>query len=132
MSRKRLVSFFCFAVFTILLFAGCTKQQSTHLRYAVGAEPESIDPRKSTSLAASTIEAQLFEGLLALDANNRPVAATAERWEVSADGLVYVFHLRENAKWSNGDPVSAHDFEYAWKSCLNPDFASLTPIKCFT
>ena len=94
------------------------------MRYAVGAEPETIDPRKATSVAASTVDAQIFEGLTALDADNNPVAAVAESWEVSADGLKYVFHLRGNAKWSNGEPVTAYDFEYAWKTTLSPELAS--------
>ncbi|KYZ78203.1 ABC transporter substrate-binding protein [Anaerosporomusa subterranea] len=124
MLKNRLLLILCCTLIAGLLMTGCSKQQSTHLRYAVGAEPESIDPRKSTSIAASTIEAQLFEGLTVLDAANRPAPAAAERWEVSADGLVYVFHLRQAAKWSNGESVTAHDFEYAWKTCLSPDFAS--------
>lgn len=122
MGKRLLLIVIC--AIAVLLPAGCGRQQSAHLRYAVGAEPESIDPRKSTSVAASSIEAQLFEGLTVLDADNRPLPAAAERWEASADGLTYRFYLRPAAKWSNGDPVTAHDFEYAWKSCLDPDFAS--------
>ena len=48
----------------------------------------------------------------------------AEKWEVSKDGLTYTFHLRKDAKWSDGKPVKAGDFEYAWKRALNPDTAS--------
>lgn len=97
---------------------------SKHIRHALSAEPETIDPRMSTSLPASTVEAQLFEGLTTLDADNRPVAAAAERWEVSPDGKKYVFYLRSGAKWSNGDPVTAGDFEYAWRTALSPELAS--------
>ena len=97
---------------------------SSHIRYALSAEPETIDPRMSTSLSASTVQAQLFEGLTTLDEKNRPIAAAAEKWEVSPDGRKYVFTLRAGLKWSNGDPVTAHDFEYAWKTALDPELAS--------
>ena len=112
----------------LLVTGGCATgkkaSESKHIRHALSAEPESIDPRMSTSLPASTVEAQLFEGLTTLDENNRPVAAAAERWEISPDGRKYVFHLRAGLKWSNGDPVTAGDFEYAWKTALNPELAS--------
>ncbi|MBP2652151.1 MAG: oppA 2 [Firmicutes bacterium] len=119
-------------IISILMIAlavgGCSlfngRQQSKGLRYAVGDEPESLDPRKSTSIAASNIEAQLFEGLTSVDSNNNPVPAAAERWEVSPDGLKYTFYLRKGLKWSNGDPVTAEDFEYAWKSVLSKELAS--------
>jgi oligopeptide transport system substrate-binding protein len=90
-----------------------------------------MDPRKSTSVGAATIEAQIFEGLTTIDSNNNPVPAAAERWEVSSDGLRYVFYLRSNARWSNGDPVTAYDFEYAWKSALSPDLGSSYAYQLF-
>jgi len=103
--------------------AGCItarKSVGKHLRYSVGTEPETLDPRKSTGKPEAICEAQIFEGLTTLAAGDVPTAAAAERWEISADGLTYTFHLRANARWSNGDPVTAHDFEYAWKSTLSP------------
>ncbi|MDR3590057.1 MAG: peptide ABC transporter substrate-binding protein [Negativicutes bacterium] len=119
----------------VALLSGCGrfggKAGPKYLRYAVGAEPETVDPRKSTSVAASTVEAQLFEGLTGLDRDNKPVPAVAERWEVSADGLKYVFYLRSDARWSNGEPVTAQDFEYAWKSTLSPELASSYAYQLF-
>ena len=117
----------CLLAVSVLLPAGCTtgkKAANNHIRYALSAEPETIDPRMSTSLSASAVEAQLFEGLTALDANNRPVAAAAERWDVSPDGRKITFILRAGIKWSNGEPVIAQDFEYAWKTGLSPELAS--------
>jgi len=118
-----------------LVVAGCGwfggKPEAKQLRYAVGAEPETLDPRKSTSIAASNIEAQVFEGLTSIDSNNMPIPGAAERWEVSPDGLKYTFYLRQNAKWSNGDPVTAHDFEYAWKSTLDRELASSYAYQLF-
>ncbi|MHC1762414.1 MAG: peptide ABC transporter substrate-binding protein [Negativicutes bacterium] len=112
----------------VLVTGGCSSGKkiatSPHIRYALSAEPESIDPRMSTSLSAATVQAQLFEGLMTLNEQNRPVAAAAEKWEVSPDGRRYVFVLKKGLKWSNGDPVTAHDFEYAWKTGLDPDLAS--------
>jgi oligopeptide transport system substrate-binding protein len=113
---------------SVLLAGGCSSTKksagNTHIRYALSAEPESIDPRMSTSLSAATVQAQLFEGLMTLNEQNRPVAAAAEKWEVSPDGRKYVFTLRKGLKWSNGDAVTAHDFEYAWKTGLDPELAS--------
>ena len=123
------------SLFIAILFVGCGwfggNKGAGYLRYAVGAEPESLDPRKSTSVAAATVEAQIFEGLTGLDENNNPVPAVAERWEVSPDGLKYVFYLRPDAKWSNGDPVTAQDFEYAWKTALSPELASSYAYQLF-
>ena len=130
MQRQKRKAFWLigFLSLTLLLATGCSTAKkatsSTHIRYALAAEPESIDPRMSTSLSASTVQAQLFEGLTTLDEKNRPVAAAAEKWEISSDGLKYVFTLRAGLRWSSGEPVTAHDFEYAWKTGLSPELAS--------
>ena len=129
MQNKRLLcmSLCCLLAAAMLLAAGCTtgkKAANNHIRYALSAEPETIDPRMSTSLSASAVEAQLFEGLTTLDANNRPIAAAAERWDVSPDGRKITFVLRAGIQWSNGEPVTAQDFEYARKTGLSPELAS--------
>lgn len=120
------------------LTTGCftaKKGGSGHvLRYALEAEPATLDPAKSTAIPESLVELQIFEGLTRLDDKDQPAPGAAENWEVSADGLTYVFHLRSNAKWSNGEPVTAQDFEFAWKRALSPEIASenaymLFPIK---
>ena len=64
------------------------------VRYELEAEPATLDPAKSTALAESNVELALFEGLTRLDENEQPQPAAAERWEVSADGTEYTFHLR--------------------------------------
>ena len=67
----------------------------------------------------------LIEGLVSEDPKTlKPVPGVAEKWEVSEDGLVYTFHLRKNAKWSNGDPVTAQDFVFSYRRILNPELAS--------
>lgn len=90
-----------------------------------GTEPEYLDPGKSNDLASSVLIAQLFEGLTAYHPKDlHPTPGVAERWDRSDDGRRYRFHLREAAKWSDGRPVTAHDFEYAWKRVLRPKTAS--------
>ncbi len=107
--------------------AGCMtarKSAGKFLRYSAGTEPETLDPRKSTGSPEAICEAQIFEGLTVLNDKDAPVPGVAEKWEISADGLTYTFRLRANARWSNGDPVTAHDFEYAWKTALSPALGS--------
>ena len=114
------------------LISGCGgKSGPKYLRCSVGTEPETLDPRKSTGIPEATVEAQLFEGLTSLNAKNNPVPAMAEKWEVSPDGLKYKFFLRQGIKWSNGDPVTAYDFEYAWKTALSPELGSKYAYQLF-
>lgn len=65
-----------------------------------------------------------MEGLTRLDESHQPAAGIAEDWNISDDGLEYTFTLREDANWSNGDPVTAEDFVFAWTRLLDPDEAS--------
>ena len=86
-----------------------------------GAEPADLDPDIITGTKENNIIRALFEGLTATDpATSRPAPAVAERWDISPDGTVYTFHLRPGAKWSNGDPLTAGDFAYAYERVLNP------------
>lgn len=94
------------------------------LRFNNGTEPQTIDPAKSSGIPEANIELACFEGLTRLDANNQPVPGVAKEWTVSPDGLTYTFKLRPEAKWSNGDPVTAHDFEWSWKRALAPETAA--------
>ncbi|WP_425058958.1 Oligopeptide-binding protein OppA [Sporomusa carbonis] len=136
MSRKKFLAVMLLLTMLVTLAAGCSKSGGNNqvFRYALEAEPATLDPAKSTAIPESLVELQIFEGLTRLDAKDQPAPGVAEKWEVSPDGMKYVFYLRSNAKWSNGDPVTAQDFEFAWKQVLNPEFASenaymLFPIK---
>lgn len=136
MSYKKLIGLMLMMVMVLLIGAGCSKSNSNEqvLRYALEAEPATLDPAKSTAIPESLVELQIFEGLTRLDAKDQPTPGAAEKWDVSSDGLTYTFYLRSNAKWSNGDPVTAADFEFAWKRALNPELAfenayMLFPIK---
>lgn len=91
---------------------------------SIGSEPPTIDPALGTDTTSGAVIDNVFEGLTTVTADGEIVPGAAESWEVSEDGLTYTFHLREGAKWSNGDPVVAADFEYAWKRVLNPETLS--------
>jgi len=98
-----------------------------------GAEPETLDPALISGQPEGRIAKSLFEGLTRFDKFGVPVAGIAERWDVSADGLVYTFHLRD-AQWSDGSPVTAQDFTASWRRALTPATACpynylLFPIK---
>ncbi|MGL5345917.1 MAG: ABC transporter substrate-binding protein [Peptostreptococcaceae bacterium] len=83
-----------------------------------------MDPSKSTDVASFTVMSNTMEGLTRLDKDGKVEKAGAEDYSVSEDGLTWTFKLRKDAKWSNGDPVTAKDFEYSWKRTLNPATAS--------
>ncbi len=82
--------------------------------------PRSLDPSLMTDVPAQHIADDLFEGLTTLDVAGRTVAGVASSWESSADGKSWVFHLRPDARWSNGAPVTAGDFVYAWRREVDP------------
>ncbi|MFE4523885.1 peptide ABC transporter substrate-binding protein [Cytobacillus firmus] len=89
-----------------------------------GQEPTSFDPPIGFDSVSWSALNNLMEGLTRLGQNHEPEAAIAEKWNISEDGKTYTFTIREDAKWSNGDPVTAGDFEFAWKRLLNPDTGS--------
>lgn len=99
-------------------------QEEQVLNLAIGSEPPTIDPALATDSTSGAIIKNVFEGLTAMDNAGEVLPGAAESWEVSEDGLTYTFKLREGNTWSNGDPVTASDFEYAWKRVLNPETAS--------
>lgn len=84
-------------------------------------EPEYLDPTYISALYEATIAMDLFEGLVSYDPKDaHPVPAGASHWDISTDQKVYTFHLRKNALWSDGRPVTASDYIYAWERALNP------------
>src|SRR5262249_18807692 len=88
-----------------------------------GAEPESLDPAFAGSAMETNILGDMMVGLTTLDAAARPIPGIAERWETSADGLTWTFHLRQ-CRWSDGRPVMAQDFVFAWRRLLDPKTAA--------
>lgn len=89
-----------------------------------GEEPTSFDPSIGFNAVSWSALNNIMEGLTRMDEDHQAVEATAEKIDISDDGLTYTFTIRENAKWSNGDPVVAGDFVFAWKHMLNPETAS--------
>ena len=84
------------------------------------AEPATLDPDISGDVISHRVINDLFEGLVSLDQSNNVVPGVAKSWDISKDGKVYTFHLRDNAKWSNGEPVTAEDFVYGLQREMNP------------
>jgi oligopeptide transport system substrate-binding protein len=94
------------------------------LRRGLGAEPESLDPHKSRSLQAGDVQRDLGEGLTGYSATGELEPRAALRWAISDDGEVYKFRLRPEARWSNGDTVTAADFVYAFRRLVDPETAA--------
>jgi oligopeptide transport system substrate-binding protein len=127
----------------LLALSGCARRETIVqagnreqiLHVGNGAEPESVDPHVAIAYSDQRLLAALFEGLCATDEpSSQPVPGAAERWEVSADGLTWTFHLRAGLQWSNGEPLTADDFIQSWRRNLAPAFGSgyaylLFPIK---
>ncbi|WP_228064787.1 ABC transporter substrate-binding protein [Muribacter muris] len=88
------------------------------------AEAATLDPQKMEGSDESLLARQLFEGLVNTDEEDRIIPGVAERWEYLDNAQKVRFYLRHNAKWSNGDPVTAHDFVYAWQRLVDPKTAS--------
>lgn len=96
----------------------------TVLKRGNGAEPETLDIHKSSGVTEANIQRDLFEGLVVEGADGKLQPGVAEKWEISADGKVYTFHLRKDAQWSDGTPLTAADFVFAYHRALDPATAS--------
>lgn len=106
--------------FFLLLLAACAgspSKQSASLRIPFPTEPTTLDPTKAGDFATSTLCCLVYEGLTRCLAEGNTQAALAQHTELSADQTVYLFHLRQ-AVWSDGQPITAHDFERSWKRVL--------------
>lgn len=90
------------------------------LNINLSAEPPTFDPAQAQDSQTNTVLKLMYEGLVRMGEDGNPVPGVAESWEISEDGKEYVFTLREDAKWSNGDAVTANDFVFAWKRVLDP------------
>ncbi len=89
-----------------------------------GAEVQTMDPHKAEGVPASNILRDLYEGLTIEAPDGKVIPGAAESWEISEDGKIYTFHIRKNAKWSNGNPVTAHDFVFGLRRSADPATAS--------
>jgi len=95
-------------------------------------EPPTLDPQKATDVVSIDILTEVLDGLTRYDKDGKikPGSGLAKSWDISNDGLTYTFHLRD-AKWSDGNPITAQDFEYAWKRALDPNTASQYAYQLF-
>jgi oligopeptide transport system substrate-binding protein len=110
------------AVSSIRVGTGLAADQT--LRRTLDAMPRSLDPSLLTDVDAQKVTDDLFEGLTAMGPDGSAVPGVAAAWEVTADGRRWVFHLRPEARWSNGEPVTAADFIYAWRRQVDPKTGS--------
>lgn len=97
-------------------------------------EPPTLDPGLATDNVSVEVVKQIFEPLVDFDDNNNVYPVEAESWDISPDGLTYTFYLRPGLRWSDGNPVTAYDYEFAWKRNIDPKTASdyantLFPVK---
>ncbi|MFT4537591.1 MAG: oligopeptide transport system substrate-binding protein [Planctomycetota bacterium] len=105
----------------VFSIAGSAKIEPADFTFNNATEVQTLDPATVTGVPEGRVMKALFEGLTVKDPKTleaRP--GSAESWEVSDSGLVYTFRIRDNAHWTNGDPVTAHDFVYSWERFLNP------------
>jgi oligopeptide transport system substrate-binding protein len=127
----RLGPFLGFAL--LVIASGCSRESKVEIAtrekiliMGNGAEPKALDPHIVSSVGDSNILRALFEGLVAYHPTNDMLhePGVAERWEANEDFSEWTFYLRKNAKWSNGDPVTAHDFIYSYNRILHPEMAA--------
>ncbi|MFC6276262.1 peptide ABC transporter substrate-binding protein [Psittacicella hinzii] len=95
------------------------------LNYAIGSTPESLDPGINVDWSIQQVLKSLYDTLVRQDYTGKIVGVGATSWQVSDNGLTWTFHLRPEAKWTDGKPVTAHDYVYAWQRVLDPKVASL-------
>jgi oligopeptide transport system substrate-binding protein len=102
------------------------------LHRGINPEPTDLDPHLATLGSDAIVLSSLLEGLVSEDpVDLHPVPGVAERWEVSPDGITYTFHLRADARWSNGDPVTSGDFVASWRRILTQELAATTAGQLF-
>ncbi|MFC4777892.1 peptide ABC transporter substrate-binding protein [Paenibacillus sp. GCM10023252] len=134
-TRKSAYTFFVALLILAIVAVGCTPKEENNganngetggkvekkvFRMNLHSEPSTLDPALMEDNVSGTIATGIYEGLTRKDENGQSIAGMAEKWDVSEDGLTYTFHMREDAKWSNGDKVTANDFEFSWKRALDP------------
>ncbi|AHM56013.1 oligopeptide-binding protein OppA [Peptoclostridium acidaminophilum DSM 3953] len=125
---KKIISLILAAMLIMMSFVGCGIKEKAGgdekiMRYNLSSPTKTIDPTLNISIDGGIIIVNAFEGLMRLDENDKAIPGMAEKYEVSEDGLTYTFHIRD-AQWSDGEPVTAKDFEYSWKRVLDSATAS--------
>ncbi|HEX3558598.1 MAG TPA: peptide ABC transporter substrate-binding protein [Pyrinomonadaceae bacterium] len=138
MPDSKSVRLFAFVIAVALLAASCTTHAKNSeffgkidppagqvLRYVTGSEPESLDPQMSSGQPEARIDMALYDGLAEYHPKTmEPMPSIAERWTTNGDASEFVFFLRHDAKFSNGDPITAQDFVYTVRRGFRPELAS--------
>lgn len=143
MKKRKIVAMVLACAIAFAAFAGCNSAPSSSgggtepaagmypgtadadmVTIDVMTEPPDMNTILTTDSTSFSILKNTMENLVRLDEQDLPQPGAAESWDISEDKLTYVFHLREGMKWENGDPVTAADFEFAWKEAMNPEVAA--------
>ena len=127
---KKIVDYWLICVLGLLAITGCSSDHKTRveignekqiLHIGNGDEPADVDPHVTNGKPEGNLQYALFEGLVARDPKTLEVIpGVAESWQVSEDGKLYTFKIRGDARWSNGEPLTAEDFVWSWKRALMP------------
>ncbi|MFN0193957.1 MAG: peptide ABC transporter substrate-binding protein [Aestuariivirga sp.] len=112
------------AASTILMMSATGAFAEMVLNRGNSADPESLDPHKTSTVYEANILRDLFLGLTTESAKSETIPGAAESWTISPDGKVYTFKLRADGKWSDGSPVTADDFVFSWRRAVDPATAS--------
>lgn len=122
---KRILLIVTLAVlFVVSCGGGKGVDTSKTLMINIKEEGKSYDPQLANDSAGELVDSLIGEGLIRDGEGGKPAPGVAEKWDISPDGLIWTFHLRKNAKWSNGDPITAKDFKAGWTRALDPKTAN--------
>jgi oligopeptide transport system substrate-binding protein len=128
MQTRLALVWWSFTFAALAVTGGCSGDESdpsnAELRIAIAAEPTSLDPALISDLFSANVVINLMDPLVRLDDDLEPEPALAESWKLSDANKTVTFRLRDDGRWSNGDRVTAADFEYAWKRILDPAVAA--------
>lgn len=123
--KKRIALLLAVTMLFIGILPSCNNTAGKNtLAVNVGPDPDTIDPALNSSVDGATMIIHAFEGLMTLDKDGNVVNGQAKEYTVSDDKKVYTFTLRDDLKWSDGEPVTAQDFVYAWNRAISPDTAA--------
>ncbi len=133
MRSNKIIQVCAISIAITTLSAGCNKKEQANTETAknneiinidMGAEVATLDPQLVEDLQATRVANDLFEGLVTLNQSNDPIPGLARSWDISKDGKTYMFHLRDNLKFSDGTPITAQDFVNSWQRLVNPKTGS--------
>jgi oligopeptide transport system substrate-binding protein len=132
-------------IFVSLAIAGCSTQATSRyygkteapkenvLRYITGSEPESLDPPIPNGQPEARILMALYDALIEYDPiTNETIPGIAESWEIGEGGTEYLFNLRKNARFSNGEPITAKDFVFSFRRGFSPNLRRAMPVSAIT